>query len=124
MTHGGPGPPWEVSKEHNNIRHIGYQFYSVFSTENEFRVDIYLRIQIRLPHGGPWGSRGPGAPLHWKVSKESNDIRHAGYQFYLDFSTENESRVDIYLRFQIRLPQGGPWGSWSPLGKSPKNLMI
>ena len=64
----------------------------------------------------------PGPP--WKVSKEYNDIRHVGYQFYSVFSTENESRVDIYLRFQIRLTQGGPWGSQGPLGRSPTNLMI
>ena len=65
---------------------------------------------------------GPGAPL--KVSKEYNDIGHVGYQFYSVFSTENETRVDIYLIIQIRLPQGGPWGSWGPLGRSPKNLMM
>ena len=52
----------------------------------------------------------PGPP--WKVFKESNDIGHVGYQFYLVFSTENESRVVTYLRSQIRLPQGGPWGPW------------
>ena len=63
-----------------------------------------------------------GSP--WKVSKESNDIRHVGYQFYSVFSTENESRVDIYLRFQIRLTQGGPWGSQGPLGRSLKNIQI
>ena len=40
------------------------------------------------------------------------------------FSTENESRVDIYLRIQIRLPHGDPWGSRGPHGRSPKNLMI
>ena len=55
-----------------------------------------------MAHGGPGV---PGSP--WKVSEESNDIRHVGYQLYSVFSTENESRVDIYLRFQIRLPQGG-----------------
>ena len=49
---GVSGPPWKVSKESNDIRHVGYQFYSVFSTENESRVDIYLRFQIRLPQGG------------------------------------------------------------------------
>ena len=36
-------PPWEVSKELNGIRHVGCQFYSVFSTENESRVDTSLR---------------------------------------------------------------------------------
>jgi hypothetical protein len=53
------GPPWKVSKEFNDITLVGYQFYSVFSTENESRVDTYLRFQIRLPQGGPWGSGGP-----------------------------------------------------------------
>ena len=56
---GVPGPPWKVSKEFNDITLFGYQFYSVFSTENEYRVDIYLRIKIRLPQVGPWGSQGP-----------------------------------------------------------------
>ena len=69
----------------------------------------------------------PGPP--WKVSKESNDIRHVGYQLCSVFSTENESRVDTYLTFQIRLPQGGRWGPWvqgPPRGggsPSPMNLM-
>ena len=42
------GPPWKVSKEFNDITLVVYQFYSVFSTENESRVDTYLRFQIRL----------------------------------------------------------------------------
>ena len=52
----GQGPPWEVSKEPNDIRHVGYQFYSVFSTENESRVDTSSGLKIRLPrvaHGHP-----------------------------------------------------------------------
>jgi hypothetical protein len=60
----------------------------------------------------------------WEVSKELNGIRHVGCQFYSVFSTENESRVDTSLRFQIRLPWGSPWGSLGPLGRSAKNLMI
>ena len=56
---GGPGPPWKVSKEFNDITLVGYQFYSVFSIENESRGYTYLRFQIRLLQGGPWGSRGP-----------------------------------------------------------------
>ena len=99
---------------------MGINSTQFFSTENESRVDIYLRIQIRLPHGGPWGSRGPP----WEVSKESNDIRHVGYQFYSVFSTENESRVDTYLKFQIRVLQGDPWGSRVPLEGSPLNIMM
>ena len=73
--------------------------------------------------------RVPGPP--WKVPKESDDMRHVGYQFYSVFSTEIESRVDTYLRFQIRLPQGGPWGpwvqdllrGWEGRSSSPMNLM-
>ena len=53
------GPPWKVSKEFNDVILVGYQFYSVFSTQNESRVDTYLRLQIRLPQGCPWGSMGP-----------------------------------------------------------------
>jgi hypothetical protein len=121
------GPPWEVSKESYDIRHVGYQFYSVFCTENESRVATSLRFQIRLPWGGPWVSPGQG-PLGRSpknlVSKELNGIRHVGCQFYSVFSTENESRVDTSLRFQIRLPWGSPWGSLGPLGRSAKNLMI
>ena len=64
----------------------------------------------------------PGPP--WKVSKEFNDITLVGYQFYSVFSIENESRGYTYLRFQIRLLQGGTWGYQGPLGRSPKNLMI
>ena len=56
---GVPGPPWKVSKEFNDITLVGYQFYSVFSIENESRGYTYLRFQIRLLQGGPWGSRGP-----------------------------------------------------------------
>ena len=120
MVHGGPWAPLEGLQIINDIRHVGYQLYSVFSTENESRVDTYLRIQIRLPQGGQWEISGPP----WKVLKESNDMRHVGYQFYSVFSTENESRVDIYLRIRIRLPQGGPWGPQGPLGRSPKNITI
>ena len=70
-----------------------------------------------MAYGGPWfeGSLG---------RSPNNNIRDIGYQFYSVFSTENESRVDIYLRFQIRLTQGGPWGSQGPLGRSLKNLLI
>ena len=74
-----------------------------------------------IPSGGPL-NRGPE-----RVSGKPNDIRHVGYQFYSDFSTENKYRVKAALKFQIRLPQGDPWGSrgpGSPLGGSPKNLMM
>ena len=69
-----------------------------------------------------------GLRVFLKVSKEFNDITHVGYQFYLIFRTENESRVDKYIRFQIRIPQGGPWGSRGPPqggrgSPSPMNLM-
>ena len=43
MAHGGLRPPWKVSKEFNDVILVGYQFYSVFSTENESRVDTYLQ---------------------------------------------------------------------------------
>ena len=85
------------------------------------------------PPGGPQGP--PKGPLEvqkgsvknlmkYGITIEHKNRRHIGYQFYSVFSTENESRVDIYLRIQIRLPQGGPWGSRGPLGRSPKNLLI
>ena len=117
------GPPLKVSKEFNDIRHVGYQFCSVFSTENESRVDTYLRFQIRLPQGGPWGSRVPLG----RSPKYLINIRHVGYQFYSVFSTENKSCVDTSLRFQISLQQGDPWGSLGPLGgmgvsKEPNNI--
>ena len=92
--------------------------YSVFSTENETRVDIYLIIQIRLPQGGPWGSWGP-------LGRSPNNlmIQTCWVSTLPSFLTENESRIDIYLRFQIRIPQGGPWGSRGLLGRSPKYLI-
>jgi hypothetical protein len=88
LAHGGPWAPWlwGVSEEPNDIRHVGYQFYSVFSTENKYRVAIPLRFHIRLPHDGPWGSGGPLG----EVFEEPNDKRHIGYQFHLVLSTENE----------------------------------
>ena len=96
---GAPGPPWKVSKEHNNIMHIVYQFYSVFNTENESRVDTYLKFQIRVLQGNPWGSRVPlGRSPNYLIN-----IRHVGYQFYSVFSTENKFCVNTSLRFQISL---------------------
>ena len=70
---GVPGPPWKVSKKSNDVILVGYQFYSVFSTQNESRVDTYLRFQIRLPQGCPWGSRGP---LRGGGVSISNDISY------------------------------------------------
>jgi hypothetical protein len=94
MEVGGTGAPlWEVSKEPNDARHVGYQFYSHFSTENKYRVNTPLEFQIRLPPGGPWGSMGPEAPLVG-VFKEPNYITHVGYQFYSDFRTEKEYRIN------------------------------
>ena len=58
-----------------------------------------------MAHGRPKVQRGLGG-LH-----QLKDIGHDGYQFYTDFSPENESRVATSLRFQRRLPQGSPWGS-------------
>ncbi len=60
---GPPRDPERVYDESTDIRHVGYQFYSIFSTENEYKVKIYLRFQIRLPWGSPGASRGQGAPL-------------------------------------------------------------
>ena len=74
-----------------------------FLTENESRIDIYVRFQIRIPQGGPWRSRDPLG----RTPKYLINIRHVGYQFYSVFSTENKSRVDTSLGFQIRLPLGG-----------------
>ena len=68
---------------------VGYQFHSVFSTENEYKVNTYSKLQIRLP----WRSPGPVASVGG-ASKEPNDIRHVGSQFYSDFITENEHRVN------------------------------
>ena len=121
---GVPGPPWKVPKESDDMRHVGYQFYSVFSTENESRVDTYLRFQIRLPQGGPWGSRVPLG----RSPKYLINIRHVGYQFYSVFSAENKSCVDTSLRFQISLQQGDQSGSLGAPGgpkvlPRPKNIL-
>jgi hypothetical protein len=58
----------------------------------------------RVAHGGP------EAPLGGGVSKEPNDIRHFGYQFYSDFSTENKNRVRAHLQIsnQVLLNLKGP----------------
>ena len=51
VTHGHPGTPWlwVVSEEPNDIRYVGYQFYSVFRAENESRVNTSLKFRNRLP---------------------------------------------------------------------------
>ena len=56
------------------IRPVGYQSYSIFSTENKSRVDTSLKFQIRLQQGDPWGSLGPLVGMG--VSKEPNNIRY------------------------------------------------
>ena len=73
-----PGPPWTVFKEFNDITLAGYQLYSVFSTENESRVDTYLRFQIRLPQGSPWGPwvQGPPQGGEGSISNEPNGISY------------------------------------------------
>ena len=84
-----------VFKEPKDITHVGCQFNSDFRTENKYRVTTHFKFQIRLPQCGPMGSRGPEAPLGGgRVSKEPNDIRHFVYQFFSDFSTENQYRVN------------------------------
>ena len=52
------------------------------------------------------GVQGPP----WYVTKVPEK-----YQFYSVFSTENKSRVDTSLRFQIGLQQVYPWGPWATL---------
>ena len=62
MAHGIPGsrcPLGRSPKYLINVRHVGYQFYSFFSTENKSMVDTSIRFQIRLQQGDPWGSLGP-----------------------------------------------------------------
>ena len=76
MALGGPGsrgPLGRSPKYLINMRHVGYQFYSVFSNENKSRLDTSLRFQIRLQQGDPWGSLGP---LGEGVSKEPDNIRY------------------------------------------------
>ena len=68
-----------------------------------------FKISNLMPMGWPMGVLGPVAP--WQVSKESEDIGHVGYQFYSDFCTEDEYRVNNPFKFQIRRPWGGPWAS-------------
>ena len=81
---GVPGPPWKVPKESDDMRHVGYQFYSVFSTENESRVDT-SNISNQAPTGWPMGSLGPRPPQGVGggvfISNEPNDI---GYYSGLD----------------------------------------
>ena len=69
MTHGRPwvqGCSWEVSKEPNHTRHVGYQF-SQFSTlkmnTGSTLANKPLKFQTRLPWGDPWTSLGPGVPF-------------------------------------------------------------
>ena len=63
---GDPQEPWQsplrlgqerVSEELNDIRHIGYQFHSVFGTENKYKVAQPSGVYIRCPRGVPWASR-------------------------------------------------------------------
>ncbi len=60
---GAPRLPERVHEEPNYVMHVGYQFYSDFSTENEYRVKTPLKFQIRLPWGSPWASLGQGPSL-------------------------------------------------------------
>ena len=57
-----------------DIRHVEYQFYSIFSTENKSRVDTSLKFQFRLQQGDQWGSLGPLGGMG--VAKEPNNIRY------------------------------------------------
>jgi hypothetical protein len=38
-VHGSRGPLGGVFKEPNDITHVGYQFYSDFRTEKEYRIN-------------------------------------------------------------------------------------
>ena len=83
MTHGRPwvqGRPWEVSKEPNDTRHVGYQFYSDFSTENKYRVNTQLKLKfwIRLPWGDP---PGPWPPQPWPP-KENKKVVHERWNLF------------------------------------------
>jgi hypothetical protein len=60
---GSRGPLLGVFKEPNDARHVGYQFYSDFSTEKKYRINTPLKFQIRLPWGGIWRSGGTRAPI-------------------------------------------------------------
>ena len=88
--------------------HVGYQFYSDFSKENESRDDTTL-FWMGLPQVWPRGAT-PGyleGPLS-VVSTEVDETKACWvYIFYSDFSKDNESRVDTTL-FWIGLPRGWP----------------
>ena len=90
---GVPGPPWKVSKESNDIRHVGYQFYSVFSNENESRVDTYLRFQIRLLQGGPLGPLVQGPPQGGGESPSPMNLMDISYYSGLEM-LQNCSALD------------------------------
>ena len=36
---GSPRGPERVSEELNDIRHVGYQFHSVFGTDNKYKAE-------------------------------------------------------------------------------------
>ena len=54
---GSPIVPERVSEELNDIRHVRYQFHSVFGTENKYKVAQPSGVYIRCPRGVPWASR-------------------------------------------------------------------
>ena len=54
---------------------------------------FFVLGKILGPLGDPQGPR-QGPLKVQKGSKEPNDIRHVGYQFYSDFRNENEYRVN------------------------------
>ena len=72
MTHGRPwvqGCPWEVSKEPNDTRHLGYQF-SKFSTLKTNTGSTHHGVT----HGRPWVQG-----CSWEVSKELIDTNKISY---------------------------------------------
>ena len=95
---------------------------SMSSSKMQFLWKKELNELYITPTGPP--GTPPGVPFEVQKGSLKNliKIRHVGYQFYSDFSTENEYRVHT-PKFRIRLPWGGPLGfPRSPLGRFPKNL--
>ena len=99
MTHGRPwvqGCPWEVSKEPNDTRHIGYHFHSIFCTENEYKVAQPLGVHIRCPRGVPCASR-----VLWGSMKNLMIQGILGINFTALFTTKGYIRMDADYSFVL-----------------------
>ena len=113
MALGGPGgrsPKYLI-----NIMHVGYQFYSVFSTENKSRVDTSLRFQIRLQQGDPWGSLGPlGRGGGKDVFKRTYHLTLAAVVVQMKIAAFSSSKAEMKLvarfceRHQLNQPTRYP----------------